>query len=214
VKNFSGNREQAVAGHASSGGGGSLGRRSVLGGLAALPVLVGVGAADVGAADSARTAARAARPDGIPTVTESLAAGVERRYNAPLLTPGTRLVLPDGIEAVSVLDYYHGPRLASAESGWPSVMAANGMSVDASVIPERGAPTRVAVLTGFANGWYDVIHANGRADHVAWDAGQFPVLWIYGEFGATAEAPFYNRIYSLALQPFSRNPYSRSTSAR
>jgi hypothetical protein len=191
-----------------SGGGGSLGRRSVLGGLAALPVLVGVGTAD-----SARTVAATARPDGIPAVTDGLVAGAERRYNAPLLTAGTRLVLPKGIKVASVLDYYHGPRLASAESGWPYVLAANGMRVDASVVPERGAPTRVAVLTGFTNGWYDVIHANGRADHVAWDAGQLPVLWIYGEFGATAEAPFRNRIYSLALQPFSRNPYSRGTSA-
>jgi hypothetical protein len=209
VRNFSGNREQAGAGHANSGGGGSLGRRSVLGGLAALPVLVGVGTAD-----SDRTAAGAARSDSIPTVTDGLVVGVERRYNAPLLTPGTRLVLPKGIKAVPVLNYYHGPRLASAESGWPYVVAANGMRVDASVIPERGAPTRVAVLTGFTNGWYDVIHANGRTDHVAWDAVQLPVLWMYGEFGATEEAPFRNRIYSLALQPFARNPYSRSTSAR
>jgi hypothetical protein len=207
VSNFSGNREQPVAGHANSGGGGSLGRRSVLGGLAAIPVLVGVGMED-----SARTSAGAARSASVPMVTDGLVAGAERRYNAPLLTPGTRLVLPKGIKAVSVLDYYHRPRLAPGESGWPHVVAADGMRVDASVIPDRGAPTRVAVLTGFTNGWYDVIHANGRADHVAWDAGRLPVLWIYGEFGATREAPFRSRIYSLALQPFSRNPYARGTS--
>jgi hypothetical protein len=147
-------------------------------------------------------------------VTDDLVVGAERRYNAPLLTPGTRLVLPKGVKSASVLDYYHRPHLASTESGWPYVTAANGMRVDASVIPERGAPTRVAVLTGFTDGWYDVIHANGRADHVAWDAGQLPVLWVYGEFGATKEAPFHNWIYSLALQPLSRNPYSRTTSSR
>jgi hypothetical protein len=209
VKNFSGNREQPMAGHADSGGGGSLGRRSVLGGLAALPVLY-----RVGTAVSARDAVRAAPSGSVPTVTDDLVVGMERRYNAPLLTPGTRLVLPKGIKAVSVLDYYHRPHLASAESAWPYVTAANGMRVDASVIPERAAPTRVAVLTGFTNGWYDVIHANGRADHVAWDAGTLPVLWIYGEFGATNEAPFHNWIYSLALQPLSRNPYALSTSAR
>jgi pimeloyl-ACP methyl ester carboxylesterase len=45
VRNLSGNREQAAAGHPDSGGGGSLGRRSVLGGLAALPVLYGVATA-------------------------------------------------------------------------------------------------------------------------------------------------------------------------
>jgi hypothetical protein len=148
------------------------------------------------------------------TATASLATGTERRYNAPLLAPGTRLVLPKGIKATSVLDYYHRPRLVPAESGWPFVTAANGATVDASVIPEPGAPTRVAVLTGFTDGWYDVIHANGRADHVAWDADKLPVLWIYGEFGATNEAPFHSRIYALALQPLSRNPYSRSNSVR
>jgi hypothetical protein len=209
VKNFSGNREQAVAGHADRGGGGSLGRRGLLGGLVALPVLYGVGTAG-----SAQAAVTMARPGRVPAITDELVLGAERRYNAPLLTPGTRLVLPEGIKAVSVLDYYHRPRLASTESAWPYATAANGMRVDASVIPGLGAPTRVAVLTGFRDGWYDVIHANGRADHVAWDAGKFPVLWIYGEFGATKEAPFRNRIYSLALQPLSRNPYSRSTSAR
>jgi hypothetical protein len=165
-------------------------------------------------ADSSRAAVRPARSGSAATVTDDLVVGAERRYNAPLLTAGTRLVLPTGIKSVSVLDYYHRPHLAFAGSAWPYVMAANGMRVDASVIPERGAPTRVAVLTGFTDGWYDVIHANGRADHVAWDASQLPALWIYGEFGATKEAPFHNWIYSLALQPLSRNPYSRTTSGR
>ena len=175
MKNFSRNGEPTVAGHANSGGGASLGRRSVLGGLATLPVLYGVATADSG-----RAAAGTARSGSAPTVTDDLVVGVERRYNAPLLTPGTRLALPKGTKAVSIMDYYHRPHLAPAQSAWPYVTAANGMMVDASVIPERGAPTRVAVLTGFTNGWYDVIHANGRADHVAWDADKLPVLWIYG----------------------------------
>lgn len=209
MKKFSGNREQAVAGHAKGGGRGSLGRRSVLGGLATLPVLYGVGTAG-----SARAAVTAAPSDSAPAAAGDLVLGAERRYNAPLLAPGARLVLPEGIKAVSVMDYYHRPHLASAESGWPYVTAADGTRVDASVIPERGAPTRVAVLTGFTDGWYDVIHASGRADHVAWDAGKFPVLWMYAEFGATNEAPYRNWIYALALQPLSRNPYPRRTLAR
>jgi hypothetical protein len=79
------------------------------------------------------------------------------------------------------------------------------------VIPGRGAPTRIAILSGFTEGWYELIHANGRADRVMWDAGQLPVLWVYGEFGATKEHPFRDRFYTLALQPLSRNPYPRST---
>jgi hypothetical protein len=112
---------------------------------------------------------------------------------------------------VPVQDYYHHPRLAPAGSAWPHMTAADGTTVDASVIPGRGAPTRIAILSGFTEGWYELIHANGRADRVMWDAGQLPVLWFHGEFGATKEHPFRDRFYTLALQPLSRNPYPRST---
>jgi hypothetical protein len=152
------------------------------------------------------------RPGSAPTAVGDLKRGAERRYNAPLLTPGTRLILPAGVKAVPVLDNYHRPHVASAASAWPYVRAADGTTVDASVIPQRGAPTRIAILSGFTDGWYELIHANGRADRVTWDAGKLPVLWVYGEFGATEESPYRDRFYTLALQPMSRNPYPRSTS--
>ncbi len=89
--------------------------------------------------------------------------------------------------------------------------AADGTTVDASVIPERGAPTRIAIVSGFTEGWYELIHADGRTDRVMWHARKLPVLWVYGEFGATKESPYRDRFYALALQPLSRNPYPRST---
>ena len=184
-----------------------LGRRSVLGGLAALPVLYGVGTA------TPALAATAARPVSTPHSDTDLVRGAERRYNAPLLTAGTRLLLPTGIKAVAVQDYYSHPRLALAESVWPRMAAADGATVDASIVPERGAPTRIAMLSGFTEGWYELVHATGRADRVTWDADKLPFLWFYGEFGATGQAPYYGRFYTLALQPFSRNPYSRTTFA-
>ena len=85
----------------------------------------------------------------------------------------------------------------------------DGTTVDASIVPEPGAPTRTAMLSGFTEGWYEVIHASGRSDRVSWDARELPFLWLYGEFGGTKGAP-YNRFYTLALEPFSRNPYSRN----
>ena len=54
------------------------------------------------------------RPGSVPEATDELVRGVERRYNAPLLTPGTRLLLPAGVKAVPVLDYYRRrPRVCS-----------------------------------------------------------------------------------------------------
>ena len=190
---------------ADGAGGGTLGRRHVLGGLAALPVLVSIGSA------TPALAASATRPGSVPTAAGDLMRGAERRYNAPLLTPGTRLLLPPGVKAVPVLDYYHRPHLASAASTWPHLRAADGSTVDASVIPERGAPTHIAIVSGFTEGWYELTHANGRADRVMWDAGKMPCLFVHGEFGGTDEEPFRDRFYTLALQPMSRNPYLRST---
>ena len=145
------------------------------------------------------------------TATGDLVRGQERRYNAPLLTPGTRLLLPAGVKAVPVADYYHRPHLARAASAWPHLRAADGTTVDASVIPERNAPTRVAIVSGFTEGWYELAHASGRADRVTWDARKLPYLFVHGEFGGTDEEPFKGRFYTLALQPMSRNPYLRST---
>jgi hypothetical protein len=200
-----GKRERPGVGRADGAGGGTLGRRGLLGGLAALPVLYGVGSA------ASAAAATAVRPGSVPAAAGNLVRGTERRYNAPLLTPGTRLVLPAGVKAVPVLDYYRRPRLASAASAWPHVRAADGTTVDASVIPGRGAPTRIAIVSGFTEGWYELIHASGRADRVMWDASKMPYLFVYGEFGGTDQEPFRDRFYSLALQPMSRNPYTRST---
>ncbi|WP_217576315.1 hypothetical protein [Streptomyces sp. GbtcB7] len=188
--------------------GGTLGRRGVLGGLAALPVLYGIGSA------TSAVAATAARPDSLPKATGDLVRGTERRYHAPLLATGTRLLLPTGIKAVPVQDYYHGPHLASAQSTWPHMTATDGTTVDASIIPERGAPTRIAILSGFTEGWYELSHVNGRTDRVTWDARKLPFLWFYTEFGATKEAPYHNWFYTLALQPLSRNPYSPNTQIR
>lgn len=181
----------------------TLNRRNVLSGLAAVPVLYGIGSA------TPALAAPAAKD-----VNGDLVRGVERRYNAPLLTAGTRLQLPIGVKAVPVVDYYRHPRLASAESAWPHMTATDGTTVDASTVPEHGGSTRIAILSGFTEGWYELIHANGRADRVTWNARELPFLWFYGEFGATSEIPYRGRFYALALQPLSRNPYSRTTPAR
>ena len=203
--NIRGKREHPEAERADGACGGTVGRRHVLGGLAALPVLYGVGSA------TPALAASATRPGSVPTAAGDLMRGAERRYNAPLLTPGTQLKLPAGVKAVPVQDYYHRPRVAPAGSAWPHMRAADGTTVDASVIPERGAPTRVAIVSGFTEGWYELTHASGRADRVMWDASKMPYLFVYGEFGGTDEEPFRDRFYTLALQPMSRNPYARST---
>jgi hypothetical protein len=199
-----GRREPAEAERADGTGGSTPARRSVLGGLAALPVLYGVASA------IPALAGPGVRPGKIQTNTDDLVRGQERRYNAPLLRPGTRLLLPAGVTAVPVVDYYHRPHLARTASAWPHLRAADGTAVDASVIPGRGAPTRIAIVSGFTEGWYELAHASGHADRVSWDARKLPCLFVYGEFGGADEEPYRSQFYTLALQLMSRNPYPRA----
>jgi hypothetical protein len=205
-------RAQRQEGQQEQPDGGAVTRRGALGGLAAavpaISVLSGMGpVASALAAPASRAAA--AQTGNARNGSDDLLRGGERRYNAPLLVPGTHLVLPAGITAIAVKDYYTRPHLASVRSAWPRLTASDGTTVNASIVPDHGAPTRVAILSGFTEGWYEVRHASGRADRVTWDAREFPFLWLYGEFGATRDAPFHGRLYTLALEPFSRNPYSR-----
>ena len=200
-----GNRKNAEAKFTDGMGSGTLGRRSVLGGLAAIPVLYGLVESVIPA-----SAAMAAPPDRVVAAAGDLVQGVERRYNAPLLAAGTRLVLPAGVKAVPVRDYYTRPRLAATASAWPHLRAADCSVVDASVVPERGAPSVIAVLSGLTEGWYEIRHASGRADRVTWDGSAMPFLRLHGEFGGTSTHP-YNLLYTLSLQPMSANPYSLAT---
>ena len=220
MNNIRGRQEHTDTGPADGVGGRALGRRGVLGGIAVLPVVYGIGsAAPAPAASSAPAvgsapAATSAGSGGAAqaAATAGLVRGVEQRYHAPLLTSGSRLVLPEGITVTPILDYYDHPHRASAASVWPRMEAADGSIVDASIVPESGAPTRVAMLSGFraGQGWYELRPANkGAGRRVTWDAARFPFLFFFGEYGAATEAP-YNRFYSLALQPFSRTPYSRN----
>jgi hypothetical protein len=226
VKIIGGRQEPAETERPSGPGGGAPARRSFLGGLAALPVLYTVASATPALAGSAVPSSAvagsavagsavdgsAARPGSVTTAAgDDLVRGQQRRYNAPLLAAGTRLLLPAGVTAVPVVDYYHRPQLGRTASEWPHLRAADGSTVDASVIPDRGAPTRVAILSGFTEGWYQLAHVNGRADRVTWDARKLPYLLVHGEFGGTDEEPYRGRFYTLALQPMSRNPYLHST---
>jgi hypothetical protein len=110
-----GSRKHAAAPPEDGEVSGRPGRRSVLGGLVAVPVMSGLAMAA-----GPVSAALAAQPGKVLTDTDDLVRGEERRYNAPLLTPGTRLVLPAGVKAVPVLDAGQRPSCSStANSAGP-----------------------------------------------------------------------------------------------
>lgn len=131
---------------------------------------------------------------------------------APFAGPGSRIRLPRGISVIPPATAIHpsGVRLVAPGGPhlWPVVPAADGGTVDLSVLPEPGEPSDIVYLTGFdGTGWYEVAGRPGELGlRVEWDATVLPYLWLWQELGATTDYPWWGRAYVVGLEPFSSYP--------
>lgn len=179
-----------------------MSRRGILALLAATPIVVAIGkdlpSPSIGSAFSTSF-----------DHAGKLIRGVERRFNAPMLSPGAQLRMPKGIRAVPIEGFFKNrPRVGQAAYSWPYLPAESGRIIDASIAPARGAASHMAVLSGFQQGWYELVHASGKVERVEWDVERLPFLWVWGEFGAFKDLPFNGRFYTIGVVPFSRPPVS------
>lgn len=133
-------------------------------------------------------------------------------FGPPFLRPGCRIRLPDG---VTVLPHREaiapgGRRIAGGEPfGWPHGRGEAGAEVDFSIVPDRGTPSEIVYVNGFADdlAWYEIRDPDrGVGSRVEWDARQMPYLWYWQEFGATTGYPWYGQNYNIGLEPFSSYP--------
>ena len=124
-------------------------------------------------------------------------------FGMPFLAPGSRISVPNG---VTVQGYPASTerRLSGPEPfSWP-IDPGNG--TDLRIVPQRGTASEMVFLTGFAtdNAWYTVTPPNGRPTcRVEWDGETMPWLWYWQEFGASQEYPWFGRVYTIGLEPFS-----------
>lgn len=134
-------------------------------------------------------------------------------FGQPFLRPGCRLRLPAGVRVLTHPEAINPPRRRVAPRDnpytWPTVCGPTGEDVDLSILPTAGTASEMLYLTGFTDGWYEVIDPSiGRGLRVSWDAQVLPYLWFWQEFGDTAGYPWYGRHYNIGLEPFSSYPTS------
>lgn len=176
----------------------TLSRRSILATIIATPVLAGLSAVPGFGSENLTAPVVAA---------ETIVRGGLRLFHAPGLAPGARLRLPEGARVTPVEGFFENrPSVAQTTLEWPHMPVRGGEIINASIVPERNGPSRTAILSGFSQGWYEILHPNGRTDHVEWNARRLPYLLYWGEFGASQDLPFMGRFYTLGLEPFSRPP--------
>lgn len=133
-------------------------------------------------------------------------------FGEPFLRPGATIRLPERVMVIPHPAAIHPSGQRRVAPGgpyrWPVVPGTDLDTVDLSVVPEPGTPSDIVYLTGFEDiGWYEVADPrSGAGLRVEWDATVLPYLWLWQEFGATTDYPWWGRAYVIGLEPFSSYP--------
>ena len=108
------------------------------------------------------------------------------------------------------------PRRAAIghDGTWPIVPAPAGSGdgasglVDLSIVPNAAsaAGREMAYLSAFDGpAWYAITSADAGFA-MRWDGDLFPYLWLWQEFGAGAGYPWWKRLHTVALEPWTSFP--------
>ncbi len=129
---------------------------------------------------------------------------------APFLKEGVRLFVPAGKAEV------HDPRFAESgilEPGmafdWPHVTV-GGKTVDFSLVPGPEAGySELLYLKDLSQGWYAVLDPKERLGlGFVWPKEVFPYLWFWLVYGRAPGYPWWDRVYCIALEPWTSIPNS------
>jgi hypothetical protein len=131
-------------------------------------------------------------------------------YGRPFLDETCLIRLPEGVTIIPhPVPIHPGGRRVNADQRptWPFIEGSDGKSLDLSRLPPQGTISDIVYLTDFPEGWYELVHpGKGIGIRVEWDIEVMPYLWYWMEFGASTGYPWYGRLYTIGLEPFSSYP--------
>ncbi|MFY0628474.1 MAG: DUF4432 family protein [Reichenbachiella sp.] len=91
------------------------------------------------------------------------------------------------------------------ESTWPEGIGLDGVKIDASKIQKSGQNpySELTYLSGFTEGKYSILNPTTKLGFgLTWDASLFKYLWMWEERNGTQDAPWWGRVYTVALEPW------------
>ena len=91
------------------------------------------------------------------------------------------------------------------ETNWPDGIGLDGQTMDASSIAKAGENpySELSYLSGFKEGRYSIINQTTQVGFgLSWDASLFKYLWMWEERNGTQDSPWWGRVYTVALEPW------------
>ncbi|WP_052947581.1 DUF4432 family protein [Aneurinibacillus tyrosinisolvens] len=125
-------------------------------------------------------------------------------FGAPFLSEECTLALPP-CKIIPLQKPGDNSRLSKAEEfDWPLGIDREGNQVDLRQIRgSEAACSDMLFATSYKEGWYALTnHRMGLGVGMVWPVEDFPHLWIWQDFGGTADYPWYGNAYTMAVEPF------------
>lgn len=131
-------------------------------------------------------------------------------FGRPFLDAGARIwTSARTIVAEDPMAGFEPRRVSPGHRGrWPLAVAPDGSAVDLSVVPapSEAVGREMSYLSDFeGEAWYAIASA-GQGFAMRWDAQVFKYLWLWQEFTPTGGYPWWKRVYTVALEPWTSFP--------
>lgn len=129
-------------------------------------------------------------------------------FGAPFLGPECRIDLPGEALILETIEGAAGTRLGGGRHRWPLATARDGALVDFSRPEPGGAGVEdLGYVLNLPEGWYAVTNQAAQVGFaLTWSLTAFPYLWVWRQFNGGADYPWYKRVYTMALEPWSSYP--------
>jgi len=131
-------------------------------------------------------------------------------FGRPFLDAGARIwTSARAIVAEGPMAGFEPRRVRPGHTGtWPIATAPDGSAIDLSVVPDSASAVgrEMSYLSDFdGDAWYAIASpAHGFA--MRWDADMFKYLWLWQELTPADGYPWWKRVYTVALEPWTSFP--------
>jgi hypothetical protein len=130
-------------------------------------------------------------------------------FGPPFLSRDCVVDVPAGKIAVHSFPDDPDKRFAhGGEFKWPEMTSVSGRPVDGSLIPgpeSRGSDE--LCLLDLREGWYALTNRKIEVGFaLEWDLEMFPYVWFWQMFGGGSVYPWFGRMFSCAIEPWSSYP--------